>query len=153
MTIQKTFMELNCSLIQTIEKIIHYQHHVTLLCTNVKFNKIPQGLDCVFTRTLLIVIMITFQKTVSVNLYIAQYLIINKDLNNLKSRIKVYRKKIISVYPEKSCCVKSLLSAKHDKLHPELAKGRHRKFLAWKVLMGWKVLMFKSFVIKLKENL
>ena len=60
---QKTFMELNLSFIQTIEKIIHYQHHVSLLCTMQNSTKHRKGLDCVFTPTLFIVINITLQKT------------------------------------------------------------------------------------------
>ena len=40
---RKTVMELNRSLIQTIEKIIRYQHDVSLLCTYVKFNKKRKG--------------------------------------------------------------------------------------------------------------
>ena len=58
---QKTFMELNRSLIQTIEKIIRYQHHLSVLCTYVKFNKIPKGFrlrfhsnftDCIYDKIL-----------------------------------------------------------------------------------------------------
>ena len=55
----KTFMELNRSLIQTIEKIIRYQRHVSLLCTYVNSTKYQKVLDCVFTPTLLIAVMIT----------------------------------------------------------------------------------------------
>ena len=43
---------------------------------------------------------------------------------------KSLSQKIISEYPEKTYYVKILPSTKHDELHPDLVKCRHRKFLS-----------------------
>ena len=126
---QKTFMELNRSLIQTIGKIIRYQHHVSLLCTHVKFNKMPKGfrlrfhsnfIDCNYDNILKNCSRKLIHRTISYH---------KQELKQIEKSCKSLAQNIISEYPEKTYFLKSLLSTKHGKLHPELVKRRHRKFL------------------------
>ena len=73
------FMELNRSLIETIEKIIRYHYHVSLLCTYVKFNKILKGFRLRFYSSFIDCDYDNILKTVPVNICIALCLIIKKD--------------------------------------------------------------------------
>ena len=123
------FMELNCSLIQTIEKIIRYHYHVSLLCTYAKFNKIPKGfrlrfysnfIDWDYNNILKHCCRKHIHRTISYH---------KQRLKQLGKTYKSLSQKIICEYPEKSYYVKSLLSTKHDKLHQDPVKRRHRKFL------------------------
>ena len=132
---QMIFMELNRSLIQTIEKIIRYHYHVSLLCTYVKFNKIPKGfrlrfysnfIDCDYDNILKNCSRKHMHRTMSYH---------KERLKQLEKSFKNLSQKIISEYPEKSYYVKSLPSMKHDKLHQDSVKCRHRKFL-WDGMEG-----------------
>ena len=132
---QIIFMELNRSLIQTIEKIIRYHYHVSLLCTYAKFNKIPKGfrlrfysnfIDCDYDNILKNCSRKHMHRTMSYH---------KERLKQLEKSDKNLSKKVISEYPEKSYYVKSLLSMKHDKLHQDSVKCRHRKFL-WDGMEG-----------------
>ena len=132
---QLIFMELNRSLIQTIEKIIRYHYHVSLLCTYAKFNKIPKGfrlrfysnfIDCDYDNILKNCSRKHMHRTISYH---------KERLKQLEKSFKNLSQKIISEYPEKSYYVKSLPSVKHDKLHQDSVKRRHRKFL-WDGMEG-----------------
>ena len=123
------FMELNRSLVQTIEKIIRYHYHVSLLCTYVKFNKIPKGfrlrfylnfIDCDYDNILKSCSRKHMHRTISYH---------KERLKQLEKSYKSLSQNIISEYPEKLYYVKSLLSMKHDKLDQDSVKRRHRKFL------------------------
>ena len=117
------------STLSKVEKIIRYQHHVSLLCTYVKFNKIPKGFRLRFHSNFTDCIYDNILKNSSRKL-------IHRSISYRKQRLKQFEKlykrlsqNIIKKYPEKTYYVKNLLSTKHGKLHPKLVKRRHRKFL------------------------
>ena len=99
---QIIFMELNRSLIQTIEKIIRYHYHVSLLCTYAKFNKIAKGfrlrfysnfIDCDYDYILKNCSRKHMHRTMSYH---------KERLKQLEKSFKNLSQKIISEYPEKS---------------------------------------------------
>ena len=110
MTIQMIFLELNCSLMQTIENIICYHYHVSLICTYVKFNNMPKGfrlrfysnfIDCDYDNFLKNGSRKNMHRTISYH---------KERLKQLEKSYKSLSQKIISEYPEKSYYVESLLS-------------------------------------------
>lgn len=125
---QKTFMELNPSLMQTIEKIILYQHHASLLCIYVKFNKIQKEFRLGFHSNFVDCNYDNILKNCSCKLIncTGSY---KQRLKQLEKLYKSLLQKIISEYPEKTYYVKSLLPTKHDKLQLEVVKQRHHKIL------------------------
>ena len=102
---------------------------MSLLCSYVKFKKIPKGLRLRFHSNFIDCSYDNILKNCSRKL-------IHRTISYRKQRLKQFEKlykrlsqKTSGNTPKKTYYVKNLLSTKHDKLYPKLVKRRHRKFL------------------------
>ena len=99
---RKTFTESNRSLIQTIEKIIGYQHHVSLLCTYVKFSKITKGFRLRFHSNFINCSYDNILKNCSRKLIHRTIFYPKQRVKQLEKLYKSLSQKIIRKYPPKN---------------------------------------------------